>query len=78
MEPKPIKDAIVRRAVAKVAVYAIRDGYIPDENGVEKKRDIKEWLYPEEYMAVEPYINEIIEVALGFPHSNEIQKPRSK
>ena len=78
MERKPIRDEIVRKAIAKVAVYAIRDGYFPDENGVEKKRDIEEFLYPEEYMAVEPYVDEIIEIALGFPHSNEIQKPRNK
>ena len=78
MERKPIRDEIVRKAIAKVAVYAFCDGYFPDENGVEKKRDIKEVLHPEEYMAVEPYIDEIIETTLGFPHSNEIQKPRSK
>lgn len=78
MERKPIRDEIAIRAFTKAVVYVIRDGYIPDKNGIEKKCDIKEFLSPEEYMAVEPCIDQIIEIALGYQYSNEIRKPRNK
>lgn len=78
MEQKPTKEEIAIRAFTKAVVYVIRDGYIPDKNGIEKKRDIKEFLSPKEYMAVEPYIDQIIDIALGYQYSNEIRKPRNK
>jgi len=71
MQEKPIKDEILRRAIVKVAIYASRDGYFPNEKGIEKKYTIDEFLNSEEMMAVEPYIDSITEIALGYPHFNE-------
>ena len=74
MEKKEVRDEFLWRAIAKVAIYAHCDGYFPDEQGIEKKREIDEFLSSEEMMAVRPYIGAIQEIALGFPNYNEKTK----
>ena len=73
-EEKEVRDEFLRSAIAKVAIYAYRDGYFPDETGIEKRRELDEFLSSEEMMAVKPYIGAIQEIALGFPNYNEKSK----
>ena len=61
MLEKEVKDIYLRKACAKIAVYYYCDGYFPDENGVEKKREISQVLSAEEMMAIQPYIQPYME-----------------
>lgn len=79
MSEKEVKEQFLRNAIAKAAIYAYCDGYFPDKNGINKKREFIEILSSEEMMAVQPYMDSIKKIASNFTQQyNEIPKPRKR
>ncbi len=79
MSEKEVKDQFLRSAIVKTAIYVYCEGYFPDENRIEKKREITEILSSEEMKAVQPYMDSIKMIASNFTEQyNEIPKPKKR
>ena len=78
MLEKEVKDIYLRKACAKIAVYYYCDGYFPDENGVEKKREISQVLSTEEMMAIQPYMESIKETVTNIKLNNIPNSSKSR